>query len=137
MDENEVIKHLIVHLTSNGWSIESYVEAGRQGIDVVAKDSVGKKWYIEAKGGTSSDPSSNRYGKPYTRSQVFDVTSKGLMQCFHHLATHSDVRVGFVYPDGRHFRDYIDPIKPMLNKIGLSLFCVNEDVSVEVCLSHS
>jgi hypothetical protein len=131
MDENEVIKKLVTHLKNQGWEIINFVPAGERGIDVEVKDQSGQLWYIEAKGGTSSNPRSNRYGLPYTRSQVFDVTSKGLMQCFHHLANHKDIKIGFVYPDGHHFRDYMNPIKPMLSSIGLNLFCVLENGAVK------
>jgi len=137
MDENEVIQNLLAHLNKRGWEIISYVLAGERGIDVVVKDQETQLWYIEAKGGTSSSPSSSRYGKPYTKSQVFDVTSKGLMQCFHHMAKHEEkIKIGFVYPDGKYFREYMNPIKPMLSSIGLNLFCVLEDGTVKENLTE-
>jgi len=133
LDENKVIEYLCIFLENSGWSIQSRVAAGVRGIDVIALNPNGKTVYIEAKGGTSSSSSSSRYGSPYTQTQVFDVTSKGLMQSFHHLASSSkNVEVGFAYPDGKYFRKYMDPIKPMLASIGLTLFCVKDDKSVEI-----
>ncbi|MBK1856580.1 hypothetical protein JO972_16540 [Verrucomicrobiaceae bacterium 5K15] len=138
MDENQVIENLLTHLKNNGWDIISFVPAGIRGIDVVTCDKHNRKWYIEAKGGTSSNPNSSRYGKPYTKSQVFDVTSKGLMQCFHHIANNDeDINVGFAYPGVRYFGDYMDPIKPMLRSIGVTLFCVNEDSTVTESLAKN
>ena len=131
MDENEVIKHLIKYLQSNGWEIVSHVLAGQRGVDVVAIDVSGQRWHIEAKGGTSSNPLSARYGQPYTQAQVFDVTSKGLMQCLHRIAEDDSIRVALAYPDGRYFRRYIDPIKPSLSEIGISLFCIQENTRVQ------
>lgn len=131
MDENEVIAHLCRYLTGKGWTISSSVAAGAPGIDIIAKDTDGTVVYIEAKGGTSSNPGSNRYGKPYTQTQVFDVTSKGVMQCLHHIANEgSTVRVAFAFPAGRFFDRYMKPIRPLLLQVGLSLFQVNADGSV-------
>lgn len=86
MDENEVIKRLSAHLESKGWLIRNRVAAGKPGIDVIAVHPEGRTFWIEAKGGTSSRAGSARHGKPCTQTQVLDVTSKGLMQFFHHIA---------------------------------------------------
>jgi len=138
MDENEVIEHLCTYLESQGWCITSRVAAGDRGIDVVAIHPNKERFFIEAKGGTSSRPGSSRHGKPYTKTQVFDVTSKGLMQCLHHIAANKNqVRVAFAYPDGKSFSDYIDPIKPLLNILGLNLFCVKKNGTVEIIASET
>ena len=132
MDENEVIDKLCKHLKSKGWHVDSYVAAGVRGIDVVAKNPLGQIFHIEAKGGTSSDPKSARYGSPFTKSQVFDVTSKGLMQCFHHIAKNDPkTRTAFVYPSGKYFAQYIDPILPLLQSAGLCLFRVNANNTID------
>jgi hypothetical protein len=133
MDENEVIEHLCNYLETQGWHITSRVAAGDRGIDVVAIHPNRGRFFIEAKGGTSSRPGSSRHGKPYTKTQVFDVTSKGLMQCLHHIAANKNqVHVAFAYPDDKYFSDYIDPIKPLLNILGLNLFCIKNNGSVEL-----
>lgn len=132
MDENEVIENLCKHLERKGWSILNRVRAGAPGVDIVAERIDGTKFFIEAKGGTSSRQGSRRHGKPYTQSQVFDVTSKGLMQCFHHIASQSNnVSVGFAYPDGKFFRKYLEPIMVLMASIGVWFFCVKEDGTVK------
>lgn len=132
MDENEVIEKCCIYLESRGWKIKSKVAAGNRGVDIIVADPTSVIYYIEAKGGTSSQINSPKYGEPYNKTKVFDVTSKGLMQCFHHLAKEPDVKVGFTYPAGKYFSCYMDPIKPVLTGVGLTLFCVHADGSVEV-----
>jgi hypothetical protein len=128
MDENDVIECIRKHLEEGAWKIEQAIRAGEPGIDVIARSSVGHRFLIEAKGGTSSRPGSNRHGKPYTKTQVFDVCSKGLMQCLHHVARKKpDELIGFAYPRGRYFSDYMDPIADLIHGIGIVLFIVESD----------
>ena len=131
MDENKVIDCLCIYLVSKGWKIVSRVVAGCPGIDIVAVAPSGKTFYVEAKG-NSSRSGSPRFGRAYTDTQVFDVTSKGLMQSFHHIVKDGPtVGVAFAYPAGKYFSKYIDPIVPLLKNIGLTLFRVNEDGTVD------
>ncbi|MFA5687776.1 MAG: hypothetical protein WC959_01280 [Kiritimatiellales bacterium] len=132
MDENETIEKLCDFLIKQGWKIKSKVLAGERGIDVEAIDPNNKLFLIEAKGSTSSKKGSSRFGKPYKKTQVFDVASKGLMLCFHHLMKKSSCDIGFVYPANKHFSFYIDPLVPMLTSIGLTLFCVHANGHVEI-----
>lgn len=73
MDENAVVQAVCSFLTQNGYAIKSSCSTTERGIDVCAeKSSASQRINVKAKGGTSSHPGSNRFGKPYTVSQVFD-----------------------------------------------------------------
>lgn len=131
MDENEVINILCEYLREQGWEILQAITAGARGIDVIAIRNDGLRFLIEAKGGTSSTIGSSRYGKAYTKSQVFDVTSKGLMQCFQNSVRRKENDlIGFACPSGKYFDDYILPIKELIGSLGITIFMVSTGKNV-------
>lgn len=134
LDENEVINYLSKHLEQNGYKILQKLNTTQQGIDLIAICySSNKKLLIEAKGGTSSRQGSNRYGKPYTQTQVFDRVSKGFFTAAQLLSSHEkldSVNVGLALPDERYFLKYLQEIKPILSQLGILVFIVKNNGSV-------
>lgn len=132
-DENDVVEAVCLYLTQQGFVIKERRKTTERGIDIVASNPhSGKIIHIEAKGGTSSRHGSARHGEPYTKSQVFDRTAKGiytLLQMHGKLAsTNSDFALAV--PDTKWFIEYLNPIKNTLQKLGLQVLLVDEDKNV-------
>ena len=71
LDENAVVDAVCRFLGQHGYSIKSRCSTAERGIDVCAeKSATGQRIHVEAKGATSSRPTSPRFGKPYTQSQA-------------------------------------------------------------------
>jgi hypothetical protein len=82
MDENAVVEAACSFLGENGYVIKSRCSTAERGIDVCAEKPTGQQIHVEAKGATSSRPGSARFGKPYTKNQVFDRVAKGFYTVF-------------------------------------------------------
>jgi Holliday junction resolvase-like predicted endonuclease len=70
LNENAVVAAVVNALPREGYTVLSFATTSPLGVDIVAKHG-SRRLYVEAKGVTSSKPSSSRYGKVYDRSQMF------------------------------------------------------------------
>jgi len=128
MDENAVISAVCAYLAQRDYKILQQLPTTSKGIDIIAKHpSKLGRLLIEAKGGTSSRVGSNRYGKPYDDTQVFDRVGKGVYTavclCSQHETTGDEVALAF--PDLPLFRKHLSPTKPALLKLGIVVFLVD------------
>lgn len=126
MDENAVVASVCRRLETMGCEITQRRTTKEHGVDIIAHDkSSGQQFLIEAKGGTSSREGSNRFGKPYTQSQVFDRVAKGVFTCLQLRAEHPDhqaTHVILALPDARGFRSYVTPILGQLRSVGIEVW---------------
>ncbi len=135
LDENDVIDAVCNHLEKCEWEIVQKLNTTEKGIDIIAKNkTTGKKIFVEAKGGTSSKAGSNRYGKTYTRSQVFDRVAKGFFTAAklkeQYENSHSE-KVCLALPSTKNFREYIDQISQALLKLDVKVLWVGESRNVK------
>jgi len=132
LDENDVIEILSAYLKQEGYEILQALHTTEKGIDLIAhKPGMIGRLFVEAKGGTSSREGSNRFGKPYTKNQVFDRVSKGFYSVVLLRAEHlGPDEVAFAGPDTTWFREYLQPIIPTAEQLGIKIFLVSEDRSV-------
>ncbi|MDT7542010.1 MAG: hypothetical protein QOE33_1914 [Acidobacteriota bacterium] len=134
MDENEVIDAVCTYLIEEGYIIHSRLLTTQRGVDIEAEHSQSKhRLYIEAKGGTSSRVGSNRFGKSYNHSQVFDLSSKGVYAALVLRSKHPDreqEEVRLAAPDTPLYRKYLEPIVDQLNDAGIEILLVDEDRTV-------
>jgi hypothetical protein len=133
LDENAVVNSLCSHLESSGYGILKRCKTTEKGVDIVALDSQSRRILkIEAKGGTSSVENSNRFGQPYTQTQVFDRVSKGVFTALQlHASREEDEDAALAVPNTRWFRYYLDPVRSTLESFGIKVFLVNEDGTVD------
>jgi hypothetical protein len=128
MDENEIINAVCSHLERTGFSITQRLHTTEQGIDVKARESsTGKLLYIEAKGGTSSRVGSNRFGKDYSPSQVFDRVAKGILTTMETRAAYAGdpkVSVALAVPDSPLFRRHLDAVASQVASLEIRVFMV-------------
>jgi len=135
MDENEVVAGICAHLMSLGLVVEQRLHTTERGIDIIARDSeTGQRILIEAKGGTSSRSGSERFGHPYTQTQVFDRASKGIYTTLKMRADHSkeELRCILAAPDSRWFRGYLEPIAALVRPLDIEIWLLATDGSVSV-----
>lgn len=126
MDENAVIESVCNRLQAQGCEVTQRLTTTQHGVDIVAHNPEnGQQFYIEAKGATSSRVGSNRFGKPYTQSQVFDRVAKGVFTCLQMRAEHPDresAHVILAVPDAPRFRSYITPVLQSLQEAGIEVW---------------
>jgi hypothetical protein len=134
MDENEIVECLCKHLSGEGYQVSQRLHTTEHGVDIIASHQAsGVTLFVEAKGGTSSRRGSNRFGKEYTQSQVFDRVSKGVFTALELRALNPDrklAEVALAVPDSRFFRRYLTPIKAQLGGAGIKVFFVSDDQAV-------
>jgi predicted RecB family endonuclease len=132
MDENSVIDAVCRYLEGENYRVLHRCRTTERGTDIVAEQEGGKRYLIEAKGGTSSRPGSPRHGKAYTQSQVFDVVAKGILVAMRIRAEHAQLEtsVALAIPEGRWFEHYLGPIRELLIALRINVLVAAPDLSV-------
>lgn len=132
LDENDVIQVLAEFLQSQRYIITQQLHTSEKGVDLIATHSSGRRLHVEAKGGTSSVSGSNRFGKPYTQSQVFDRVSKGFYSTVLLRATVPTAdEVALAVPDTPRFRKYLQPISAIAKSLQIQIILVGDAKRVE------
>ena len=127
LDENEVVEILAKHLSEQGYEIKQKLSTKQKGIDVIAQKG-NECLMIEAKGETSSREGSQRYGKPYTASQVFDRVAKGVYTAIKTAEESASHEVScLAFPDSKLFREYLSSVISPLKTVGIVVFMVSQN----------
>jgi len=134
IDENDVVEAVATYLEGAGFRISQKRSTTQHGIDLIAEHNLtGEKIMVEAKGGTSTVKGSNRYGRPYTRSQVFDRVSKGFYTAAVLHCSRRDLEkehVALAIPETDYFLRYANDVKPIAAQLGIRILIVKEDRTV-------
>jgi hypothetical protein len=114
------------------FTIMSKVNATQEhGVDLIAVSPGGRiKLYIEAKGQTSSDPRTKRYGKEFNENQKKVHLGKALLNTCQCLE--KGEMAGIALPDDKINCKLIDSIGDTINRLGIIVFLVNKNHSVAV-----
>lgn len=137
--EDDIVKAVCADLEQRGFTITQRLSSIQRGDDIVAVHSSGLKLRIEAKGETSTQADSSRFGNPFDRSQVLVHVSQAFYRAAAMLQqTSSDQNrlVGIALPDNANHRERIDAIEETLHRLGIVVFWVNADQGVTVS-THS
>ena len=127
LDENEVVEIIARHLSKQGYEIKQKLSTKQKGIDIIAMKGE-QRLMIEAKGETSSREGSQRYGKPYTASQVFNRVAKGVDTSIKTAEECADHEVScLAFPDSKLFREYLSSVINSLKMIGIVVFMVSKN----------
>ena len=126
--ENDVVEAVATHLRKNGWHIEGTSSTNERGHDVLATKG-GTTLAVEAKGGTSSKPSTNRYGKPFNSGQKLSHVSRALYEAVAVFGA-GQYRPGIALPSDDEHRALIEAIGPALNVLHIAIFLVDDDFTV-------
>jgi len=132
MDENDVIAAVCPYLERQGYRIIHQCTTTQHGVDIIAeRTDSGKKMYVEAKGGTSSRAGSARYGKPYTRNQIFDRVSKGVFTGLQMRQEHPKPdEIVLAFPELKSVHDYLDSVHALLKQLEIIVVLVRDDNQV-------
>ncbi|MCE9598372.1 MAG: hypothetical protein K8S54_10430 [Spirochaetia bacterium] len=133
LTEKDVIDAVLAFLRRKGYSLHGRADPNERGVDLEMISADGKKtFYIEAKGATSSKPATNRYGKQFTGAQVKSHVAGALLKTMGTLAAKAPklTQVAIAVPDNAHHCNIVDPILPLIRRLGISVFYVNDQKKV-------
>lgn len=130
--EPDVVEAVCNELESRGYKIPQKTPTNKQGVDIIAtKHKI--TLHIEAKGATSSRKNSSRYDKSFTNSQVRTHVAVAFYKAAESLSTKSfKIRSGIALPDNAGHRSIVKNIKPILKKLGIAIFWVQESGSIKI-----
>ena len=123
LTENDIIDRLSKHLEKEGYEIIKKSTTSQKGIDLIAEKN-GKNLLIEAKGQTSSKPTSARYGLPFSRAQVKSHVATAILSTMKNLDTSKFVAIAL--PDTDIHRSFVTKVKSSLFKLGIKVFWVSQ-----------
>lgn len=130
LTEDAVIDAVRDYLVERRWSIVRRATAMERGDDLVAERS-GERLVIEAKGAGSSKEGTARYGKPFSRGQVFDHVAKAILKALR-VATSGAARAAIALPDNVDHRREIQLVNESLARLEVGVFWVAMDGGVEL-----
>ncbi|MBM7580819.1 hypothetical protein [Jeotgalibacillus terrae] len=133
--EGKVIEYVCDYLTKENFEILQKLSTTEQGDDIIALKS-GVKLIIEAKGESSSNQNSSRYGKSFTYNQVKTHVGVALYKVSEILTREinngNDVVVGISLPCNEYHKKCVKRISEVIKLLNIVVFWVNEDGSVDV-----
>lgn len=130
--ENDIIRFVSQHLERKGYKVSQALSTLERGTDIIAKHATStERCLVEAKGETSSDPNSRRYGKPFTAAQVRSHVGVAIIKCFQLKQENPQANVYIALPGNQAHSTLIDSILDSLLRaqIGLLLVSANGRVS--------
>jgi hypothetical protein len=138
LTEKAVVTAVCAELKTRGYHIKQALGPKQHGDDIIATKPgpVPVKLIVEAKGETSSQPGTSRYGKPFDSRQVRAHVSRAFYRAAAALSRRDEVfevRAGMALPDNQRHRDAIEEIQPVLTQLQLLVFWVQQDRTVQVC----
>ena len=131
LTENEVVKFVCSYLIKNNYEINQQLSTTQTGIDIIATDAKGTKCYVEAKGATSSKPSSLRYGKEFNKSQVKSHIGMALVAAFKVLNEHRGAESVIALPNNLEHKSLVEAMRNPLLKAGVKILLVNKQGVVQ------
>lgn len=130
LTEDAVVAAVCRSLEDHGYEIVTRALATEHGHDIVAvKD--GQRLFVEAKGAGSSKEGTARYGREFSRNQVFDHVAKAVLKAMR-VITAGDGRAGIALPDNADHRREVDQIRGALHAAGVAVFLVSEPAEVRL-----
>jgi hypothetical protein len=127
--EKDVIDAVCDYLQQAGYTITQRLGPKQHGDDIIANGGPkNQEVYVEAKGETSSNPESKRYGKQFDPAQCRDHVAAALYKAATALQkTPPSVkrRVGIALPDTPCHRRLIEQIEQILNRLEIAVIWVD------------
>ena len=132
LGEMEVVEAVRSYLETKGSKINRVVRnTTERGADIVATSpSENVIIKVEAKGQTSSDQGSKRFGKEFDKNQKEDHLGRALVKCLGYLD--EGFGAGIALPEDDYNKRLVDGIKKSLGTLGLLVFFVSKNSGVSV-----
>ena len=134
LTESDVVEAVARHLEEQGWYIIGMADTHQPGHDILARRD-GVDLVVEAKGGTSSKPGTNRYGKPFTPTQKLDHVAKALYTAAYVFSA-GQHRAAIALPSDAEHRQKVDDIASALKALSVGVFLVADDLTVHELISN-
>jgi Holliday junction resolvase-like predicted endonuclease len=131
LTENDVIKFVSLYLKNNGYNILETKNTTEKGIDIVADHPKKGKCFVEAKGETSSQKGSSKYGEPFDKSQIKTHIGAALLMSFQIKQKNENSNIFIALPYEKRHLEIIDSIRNCLIKTDIKVLFVKNDGSIE------
>lgn len=130
--EDDVVDAVCAYLERNRYRIVSRCNSKQRGTDIEAQHLSSKSMLrVEAKGETSKESGSKRYGKPFNNGQVVSHVSRAFYAAAAMLDS-SGGRVAMAFPDTPLHRRHVGRINGAIRSLGIAVFWVAADCGVTV-----
>lgn len=132
--EDDIVDAVCEHLKRQKCIIKQRLRSTERGDDIIAVHPSGWHLYIEAKGEGSAREGSARHGNTFNSGQVLDVVSKAFYRAASMLQENRagmQRRAGLAFPDTPEFRRRVSAIDKSIDRLGLFVFWVRADGTVE------
>ena len=130
LSEDDVVRAVMAHLESHGWTIESFALSHQHGDDIVATRGA-EKLIVEAKGQGSGRVGSRRYGLAFNRNQVGTHVSVAVVRAMR-TVSNGDAIAGIALPSDEMHHAEVKRIAPALRLLGVDVYWVAAAGSVEL-----
>ena len=129
LNQQGVIDAVAAHLERDGF----IVEAGqRQSPNIVGRKKGGSV-LVEARGQTSAEPTSSRFGEPFKRSQIVEHVAQKLYSALKLSEKKvSGDEIALAFPDDPDHQECLDAISNTLRKLGIRIYWVDEEGHVRI-----
>jgi len=130
LGEDDVVDAVRAYLTERGWQYVSSAKAvGKQhGEDLVMKRG-STCLSVEAKGETSSDPDSTRYGEPFDSGQIASHIGRAVVTALGVVST-GERRAAIALPATTAHKSRVQRIAPALERLAVTVLWVAADRTV-------
>jgi hypothetical protein len=128
--ENDVIDAVCKYLIENNYSITQQLTTSQTGVDIVAVAENGTKCFVEAKGATSSKPTSNKYGKEFDKSQVKTHVGVALVAAFKIKNEFPNSESIIALPDNQNHVALIQSMKTPIIGSGIQVMFVSNNGAI-------
>ena len=131
LTESDVISAVCDFIEGKGFRVQQRLAETEHGEDILALAPDGiQRVTIEAKGETSSKPTTSRYGNEFNSAQVRNHVSRAFYSAAQHFS--SGALTGIALPKNRWHLKCVERILPALRELGIEVFWVLPDRSVEI-----
>lgn len=129
LNENCVTEILAKYFESLEYEIITKLTTIQKGIDLIVKDKKGNVTYIEIKGATSANVTSNRYGKPFDNNQINNHIAKALLATFKTMSINrsKNNRFAVAFPNTTKHKEVLIKIKYVLDKLNITIYLVSKN----------
>ena len=140
--QTDVVDAVRRYLVANGYNIDEKATTATKGYDLIAFMESGQtpiKLVVKARGATSAQPGSARYGKPFDRSQVAIHVAEVFYKAAEALSFKNSkyqISAAIALPKNKDYEDYVLKIRSTIRKLGVTIFFVDDTGKVEVPMAH-
>jgi len=125
LTENDVVKIVCDEFRKRKYSIEQNLSTSQRGIDVIATSNSGRRYFVEAKGATSSKKTSSRYGKEFNLSQVKSHVGVALVAALKVKNDHPNDESIIALPNNNSHRELIKSMRDPILHSGIKVWFVD------------